>query len=63
MLDLLQCVAAGADNTEIKSVQQKKKKKSKMDLSNKRCFLSIRVVFSIHNKNVFPAMNDIQYKP
>lgn len=65
MLDLLRCVAAGADNTEIKSVQQKKKKKKKAKwiCQIKRCFLSIRVVFSIHNQNVFPALSDIQYKP
>lgn len=49
MLDLQQCVAAGVGYAEIKSVQQKKQ----IDLSNKKCFLPIAVVFSIHNSMFF----------
>lgn len=41
MLNLLQCVAAGVDNTEIKSVQQKE---------NKRCFFLFGLYFPFMTK-------------
>lgn len=58
MLDLQQCVAADVGNAAIKSVQQKKQ----IDLSNKRCFLPIAVVFSIHNSMFFSVLSDFLRK-
>lgn len=55
ILDLLQFVAAGVDNTEVF-------RSSKLICQIKRCSLSTRVVFSLQNKMSQRDKNRVQYK-